>query len=48
MSGLYPTTGHIKGFDLMGDKLVYWTSKKIEIIEIGKSYNLEFTPISSI
>lgn len=45
---MYPTTGHIKGFDLMGDKLLYWTSKKIEIIEIGKTYNLEFTPVSSI
>lgn len=25
----FPTSGHIKGFDLMGDKLLYWTSKKI-------------------
>lgn len=32
----------------MGDKLLYWTSKKIEILEITKTYNLAITVISTI
>lgn len=44
----FSTSGHIKGFDLTADKLLYWTSKKIEILEVAKSSSLTFTTISSI
>jgi intraflagellar transport protein 140 len=44
----FTTSGHIKGFDLIADKLLYWTSKKIEILEIVKSSNLTITTVSSI
>jgi hypothetical protein len=29
---IFNTSGHIKGFDLIADKLLYWTNKKIEIL----------------
>jgi hypothetical protein len=44
----YTTSGHIKGFDFIADKLLYWTSKKIEILEISKSSQLNINSISSI
>lgn len=33
---------------MIADKLLYWTSKKIEILEIAKTYNLTISCISSI
>jgi hypothetical protein len=45
----FTTSGHIKGFDQIADKLLYWTSKKIEILEVEKGYNnVVITCISSI
>lgn len=44
----FTTSGHIKGFDFTADKLLYWTSKKIEILELSKSSQLNITCISSI
>ena len=29
MTEQFTTSGHIKGFDQIADKLLYWTSKKI-------------------
>jgi intraflagellar transport protein 140 len=49
MSEQFATSGHIKGFDQIADKLLYWTSKKIEILEVAKGYNnLTINCISSI
>ena len=44
----FTTSGHIKGFDYIADKLLYWTSKKIEILEVSKSSQLTITSVSSI
>jgi hypothetical protein len=31
MSGTFVVPGHIKGIDLLGDKILYWNNKSIEI-----------------
>ena len=46
---VFTTSGHIKVFDLIADKLLlYWTTKKIEILEVAKSSQLTISIVSTI
>lgn len=40
--------GHIKGIDLLGDKLLYWNNKSIEIAQINKDARLSKDVLSKI
>lgn len=44
----FNTSGHIKGFDIMANKLLYWTNKKIEIMEASRSSQLTIAVISTL
>ena len=44
----FSTMGHIKGIDLLGDKLLYWNNKSIEIVQINKDIRLNKELLSKI